>query len=404
MYFSLVIVHKDSNQKFLKNCIESLEKQTFKDFEVLFLHNGSGMLEEALENTNLKYKIMENDLNINEMRNIGIKEAQGEFVFFIDSDDFLHPNALIYAKQIIDEDSENRKVIKLGITKTNIDMKTTLSERKQAFYQDSTLNSIKEVLEDINISTNIEQQHNLINGLFEKGIIRHKIIKCPQKNFLTKLSYSLKAHSFLINRDLLLDHEIWFDEKNDLHGETPFLIHLYNEVENIYVTHTKLYYKFIHNDPINYPSLTQREIDSRLFDKCRSFNKALKYCENKTIARQIRNRAISYYLYKVIKNQKFKEDYQNLIPIYEELKQILNFPCGNLRLSKRHEYEIKAIQKGKFKLAYYLSKARLNGYKTYQFIQPINQRFRQKKVQKYVFSKLPIKENTILYESFLGRT
>ena len=50
-----------------------------------------------------------------------------------------------------------------------------------------------------------------------------------------------------------------------------------------------------------------------------------------------------------------------------------------------------------------LSKSRVLGYKTYQFMKPKNQRFRQKKVQKNVFTKLPIKENTILYESFLGR-
>ena len=100
MYFSLIFVHKDSNQKYLKNCIESLEQQTFKDFEVLFMHNSSEILGESLEHTNLKYKIIENDLNINEMRNLGIKEAKGDYVLFVDSDDFLHPNALIYAKQI----------------------------------------------------------------------------------------------------------------------------------------------------------------------------------------------------------------------------------------------------------------------------------------------------------------
>ena len=403
MYFSLIFVHKDSNQKYLKNCIESLEQQTFKDFEVLFMHNSSEILGESLEHTNLKYKIIENDLNINEMRNLGIKEAKGDYVLFVDSDDFLHPNALIYTKQIIDEDPENRKVVKLGITKTNIDMKTTLSERKQAFYQDDTLESIKEVLENLNISTDLEQQRKVINGLFEKDVIRHKVLKYSQNNYLNKLSYSLKAHSFLINRDLLLDHEIWFDEENDLYGEIPFVVHLYNQVEFIFETHTKLYYKFIHNDPINYPSLTQKEIDSRLLAKCNSFHTSMRYCEDENIARQIRSRAISYYLYKVIKSQKFEEEYENLLPIYRELKQILNFPCGKLNVSKRHEFEIKAIQKGKFKLAYYLSKARLNGYKTYQFIQPMNQRFRQKKIQRHLFSKLPIKEKTILYESFLGR-
>ena len=59
--------------------------------------------------------------------------------------------------------------------------------------------------------------------------------------------------------------------------------------------------------------------------------------------------------------------------------------------------------KWKSKKAFMLSKSRVLGYKTYQFMKPKNQRFRQKKVQKNVFTKLPIKENTILYESFLGR-
>lgn len=110
----------------------------------------------------------------------------------------------------------------------------------------------------------------------------------------------------------------------------------------------------------------------------KAFKDSLKYCENPFIARQIRSKAISYYLYKVIKNHKFKEDYNSVLPIYKELQQILKYPCGKLKVSKRHEYEIKAIKSGNFKLAYYISKTRATRYKTYQFIQPVNQRFRQK--------------------------
>ncbi|CAG7914652.1 hypothetical protein [Mammaliicoccus sciuri] len=125
----------------------------------------------------------------------------------------------------------------------------------------------------------------------------------------------------------------------------------------------------------------------------KAFKDSLKYCENPFIACQIRSKAILYYLYKVIKNHKFKESYNSILPIYKELQQILKYSCGKLKVSKRHELEIKS---GNFKLAYYISKTRATGYKTNQFIQPVNQRFRQKKVQKHVFSKLPIKENAVL--------
>ncbi|UXU84168.1 glycosyltransferase family 2 protein [Mammaliicoccus sciuri] len=55
MYFSLVVVYSDNNKKFISNCIKSLENQTYSDFEVLFLHNGSEFLNESLKNTNLNH-------------------------------------------------------------------------------------------------------------------------------------------------------------------------------------------------------------------------------------------------------------------------------------------------------------------------------------------------------------
>ncbi|EZX16748.1 hypothetical protein V070_02427 [Staphylococcus aureus C0673] len=403
MYFSLVVVYSDNNKKFISNCIKSLENQTYSDFEVLFLHNGSEFLNESLKNTNLNYQNIESDLSIQGLRNLGITSAKGEYVLFVDSDDFLHPNALIYAKQIIDKDKENINVIKLGITKTNLDMKTSLSNRNQAFYKDDTIESIQSILEGLNIETDRKQQNGIINGLFENNVISHKSIKHNYKKYINKISYSFKVHGLLINKEFLINNNIRFEDDNDLYGEIPFIVNLYNQTPNIYVTYTKLYYKFIHNDPINYPSLAQEDIDSRLYYRMKAFKDSLKYCENSFIARQIRSKAISYYLYKVIKNHKFKEDYNSILPIYKELQQILKYPCGKLKVSKRHEFEIKSIKSGNFKLAYYISKTRATGYKTYQFIQPVNQRFRQKKVQKHVFSKLPIKENTVLYESFLGR-
>ncbi|CAG7914653.1 glycosyltransferase family 2 protein [Mammaliicoccus sciuri] len=51
------------------------------------------------KNTNLNHQNIESDLSIQGLRNLGITSAKGEYVLFVDSDDFLHPNALIYAKQ-----------------------------------------------------------------------------------------------------------------------------------------------------------------------------------------------------------------------------------------------------------------------------------------------------------------
>ncbi|TEB41424.1 teichoic acid biosynthesis protein F, partial [Flavobacterium circumlabens] len=161
--------------------------------------------------------------------------------------------------------------------------------------------------------TDIKQQNGIINGLFENNVISHKSIKQNYKKYINKISYSFKVHGLLINKDFLLNNNMKFEDDNDLYGEIPFIVNLYNLTPSIYVTYTKLYYKYIHNDPINYPSLTQEISDSRLFYRMKAFNDSLKYCENKFIARQIRSKAISYYLYKVIKNSQFKEHYNNIL-------------------------------------------------------------------------------------------
>ncbi|WP_145430076.1 glycosyltransferase family A protein, partial [Staphylococcus hominis] len=91
--------------KILRDCLDSINQQTFGDFEVIFIHNGNTNLNEEIEKYNFKNKIIiEQKLeNPQYYRNIGIQKASGEYVLFMDGDDYLHPNALIYAKEIIDE-------------------------------------------------------------------------------------------------------------------------------------------------------------------------------------------------------------------------------------------------------------------------------------------------------------
>lgn len=308
MLFSIIVVYNDNNKKFLKNCVNSLENQTYKDFEVLFLHNNSQYLNSVLAESSLNYKSINSELGMQDLRNLGITSSKGEYILFLDSDDFVHPNSLVYAKQIIeDEENENdNNVIKLGISKTNLDMASTLNKRKQGFYKDDTLDTLNQILGDLNIDTNYEQQKAIINGLFENNILNHKTINHTPKRYINKLSFSLKVHGLIVKKQHLLENNIMFEHNNDLYGEIPFVINLYNQTTTIRETYTKLYYKLIHNDPINYPSLTQREEDERLYLRMTAFKESLKYSDNRIILNQLVSKAISYYLYKVIKNKKFK--------------------------------------------------------------------------------------------------
>lgn len=81
-------------EKYLNRCLDSLVNQTFKDIEIIALNNGStdnslNILKEYAEKDE-RIKIIDNDnLGVSEARNIGIREAKGKYIVFVDSDDWI---------------------------------------------------------------------------------------------------------------------------------------------------------------------------------------------------------------------------------------------------------------------------------------------------------------------------
>ena len=84
---------------YLRKCLDSLVNQTFKDFEVICVNDGStdlslGILEGyALSDSRFKIISQENK-GLSGARNTGIQHVRGEYVLFVDSDDWLEENAL----------------------------------------------------------------------------------------------------------------------------------------------------------------------------------------------------------------------------------------------------------------------------------------------------------------------
>src|SRR5699024_7620237 len=312
-----------------------------------------------------------------------------------------HPNALIYAKQIIDEDFENTNAVKLGIKKTHFDKRTTFKSNEQAFYKEDTFKKLETILENLN--TNEVSENDLINQMFEKNMINHNYITVKRKKYIEKLNYHFKAHSLIIKKDFLIDNNIVFDNTNRLYGDIPFVVRLYSLLDNIKQTKVKLYFKLIHNDSINYPSITQEQNENRLYFKLLAYDRCLNVSENMTLSRQIKQIASKVYLYQICKSKDFKESFENIYPIYQILKDLLSKPSKSIKLKNRHWMEIQAIKKGNFEKAYKISKKRVQLYQYYDFIKLKNHRYRQKTVQQNVFSKMPMLKKTIVYESFLGR-
>ena len=88
-----VIVPVYNTEKYLKKCIDSLLNQNFEDYEIIVINDLSpGNAEEIIKYYNDKKIVyIKNKTNkgIGYNRNLGIKKAKGEYVCFIDSDDYV---------------------------------------------------------------------------------------------------------------------------------------------------------------------------------------------------------------------------------------------------------------------------------------------------------------------------
>ena len=94
-----VIVPVYNVEKYLEECLDSIVNQTLKDIEIICINDGStdnslSILENyAKKDDRIKIHNQENG-GLSVSRNHGIKLSQGEYIYFIDSDDYLELNAL----------------------------------------------------------------------------------------------------------------------------------------------------------------------------------------------------------------------------------------------------------------------------------------------------------------------
>ena len=107
-----VIVPIYNLQDYIEKSLKSLWKQTFQDFEVICINDGStddslSILEKiAQEHSNMVLIDKPNE-GVSSARNIGLEEAKGDYVYFLDADDIMHPQLLeILVSQIQGYDAD----------------------------------------------------------------------------------------------------------------------------------------------------------------------------------------------------------------------------------------------------------------------------------------------------------
>lgn len=101
-----VIIPVYNTEKYLYNCLNSVLNQTYNDFEVICINDcstdSSPEILEYYSKKDERIKVIHNESNKGQgySRNRGLEIAKGEYIFFLDSDDWIEPNSfeLLYSQ------------------------------------------------------------------------------------------------------------------------------------------------------------------------------------------------------------------------------------------------------------------------------------------------------------------
>lgn len=187
-----IIIPVYNTEKFLKKCMDSIVNQTLKEIEIICINDGSTdnslkILEEYATNDNRIKLINQNNLGQGTARNKGLEIACGEYIGFVDSDDW------------IDEDYFEK--LYNSAKKHNAALACCSLRREYPFKQSWRLHVEKEEI----IETPMEKFKYLyipkqcypVNKIYRKADLDKHNIKFPEGMYFEDMPFNLNAVYYL---------------------------------------------------------------------------------------------------------------------------------------------------------------------------------------------------------------
>ena len=110
-----VVVAAYNLESYIARCLSSVSNQTLKDIEIIVVNDGStdetGQIVECFSDTDPRIRVINQENGgLSAARNTGLRHAQGEFVAFLDGDDFVDPTMYESLYSAIQADSAEMAV------------------------------------------------------------------------------------------------------------------------------------------------------------------------------------------------------------------------------------------------------------------------------------------------------
>lgn len=107
-----IIVPVYQAEKYIKRCIDSVIKQSYENWELILINDGSTDSSYSICKSYEKYDsrircFSHENSGVSQTRNFGLDEAHGQYIFFLDSDDFIDNNCIEIMLQTVKRNSSD---------------------------------------------------------------------------------------------------------------------------------------------------------------------------------------------------------------------------------------------------------------------------------------------------------
>ena len=386
-----VIIPFSHYPHYLKECLESLKTSAFQDFETLLVVDKEhACIDDVIKEYSFVRVIESQVHGCAACRNVGMQYAMGEYIYFLDADDYVLENTLgLLAVHAHGEDIVYGAISNTWNNKANYLEKIANQEidpedleEKQRLHE--------EKVDAYRLKNPDESEHRLQSVYY---LLRVK-----------KGIRSITALGILFKTTFIRQNGFTFDENYRYYSDMTFLCPVLDRLTSQVRVEDAIYVKRKHNDPINYPALSQEESDDRFEERCKAVETTRSLIDENGIVRYYLDFKLIHFFTRSMskrlrrsQDERWRNEYFTMIIPYIEkcrpdvLDELSRNNAKMVRALLNHD--LKGVQK---QVRWVLGKKKFK-----KMLKNKNTAYKLAYFHRYL--KQPVKENVILFETFMAK-
>ncbi len=295
----------------IRRCIDSVLSQEYKDFEVVIIDDGSidkslEICSKYAEKDNRIILFSQNNKGVSAARNEGIRKANGEYITFVDCDDWIEPNML--TKMLCIAEKENVDIVYMNFY-YELENSQHIGRLSPDYLRKKDIHSFPLAIllpEASYFYDHVKQDHDILGAACSK-----------------------------LFRKKLFFNDIWFDENLSIAEDCLFNLNCYLKASDIFIDSTPVYHYSIHANSANHKMRTNIIKQGEMFYRSYiEFSKQLDFSLRNTFKELVKYRCyyelITRYIDHTDNKCSFKEKHKLLSnfmqhPIYTYTGEIPAF-------------------------------------------------------------------------------